>query len=305
MNQETGFVCALGGMVLFGLYMVPKQYTHAPLRVFIFWMGAGIIAASSLIGAAGGFLAVSPRHYVLSFASGFLWAGGNYCYASATEYISFSRATPIKNTNAALTVLFGIVIFDQFTLARPVPLTLALLGTGAVMLSAELLGRVRHSGRGTCQPDDSRCLWTGIGLALTAALAYSVRWIPMEVVLEDGVPAAAFIAYSSQGAFAGNVVACLLLRAPSSRTSGIRDYALSLLSGVAWVVGVLFAALSVSAIGIAVASPIVNLNTIVAVTYGALILREFRISQHRANFWGGFAATLTSVALLAAALELR
>lgn len=302
-----GFAYALLATLLFGLYIVPRQYTNVPLRVFLLWMGLGILVTSVAIGfAAEGVPRTDLTNYALMFAAGLVWSAGVTCYTMSVRYLGLSRAAPVKNTNGAFATLFGIVIFQEFTIAEPAALALAVTGSLAVVTAAVLLGRVHSSDARACPPIDHRCLRTGTALAVGAALGYSVRSIPLKIVLAEGVSPYTFLFYMAHGSFVGNALAALIFRREqSAHTPTWRDYSLAALSGVTWAAGSALLNLAVATIGIAVAFPIANLNTLVAVGFGLFVLRDIDLAGRKGSFAAGLAASVVGAALLAEALRVR
>lgn len=307
MSQQLGFAYAMVAMFLMGFYMVPRQHTAVSERRFLVWMGVGILISSSLIGfAAEGIPRVTRSHYLLTFAAGLVWSVGALGYAASVQRLGIARATPIKNTYGALSTVYGIAIFHEFTAARPTALALAVLGSVAIVVSASLLGRVEASRHAACPAADARCVVTGMLFGAVAALGFGTRSIPTKIVLGDGVSAETFLFYMAQGAFVGNLIAALAFReSRSTAPAAPKDYLLPMLSGAGWAVAAEFLNLAVIGVGIAVAFPLMNLSTLVAVGYALLVAKGIDLSTHRTLFWSGLVVSLLGAGLLAAALELR
>lgn len=306
MNQVVGFGYALVATFLFGIYMVPRQYTRISQRAFLAFMGIGILISASIIGLAGeGILPINFLQYILTFAAGLAWSLGALGYAVSVDYLGISRATPIKNTYGALSTIFGVVIFHEFTLASPHALTLAVVGSLAIVISASLLGRIEATRSMTCQPADRRCIMIGVLFAVVSAVGYGVRSIPTKIVLSQGVSAETFIFYMAHGAFVGNLIATKVFPKVDRARPAIRDCLLAILSGVTWTAAAEFLNLAVIAVGISVAFPLANLSTLVAVAYGLVILRDIDFRTHKASFWSGLVISVLGAALLAGALNLR
>jgi glucose uptake protein GlcU len=306
MNQLVGFGYALIATFLFGIYMVPRQYTRISQRAFLVCMGIGILISATIISLAGeGILPISLLQYILTFAAGLAWSVGALGYAVSVDYLGLSRATPIKNTYGALSTIFGIVIFHEFTLVRPDALTLAVVGSLAIVVSASLLGRIEATRSMTCPPADRRCIMIGVLFAVVSAIGYGVRSIPTKIVLSQGVSAEAFLFYMAHGAFVGNLIATKVFPKVNRARPTARDCLLAVLSGVTWTVAAEFLNLAVIAVGISVAFPLANLSTLIAVAYGLVILRDIDFRTHKALFWSGLVISVLGAALLAGALELR
>lgn len=305
MNNALGFIYSILATILYGLYAVPKQYTAASLRSFLFWMGAGLLITSVLICPIIETINdITFFQYLLMFSSGIVWSIGMLGYISSLQYIGLARSTPIKNINGALGTIYGILIFHEFSINKPVPLVLAVIGSISVVISGALLGRLQITSERPDQSENSRNIFIGIFWASVAAIAFSIYSIPMKIVLNQGIGPITFLFYMAQGCLIGNTLAALFTPRQSARiTLRMHDYSLCLFAGFIWAIATIFSNLSVKIIGITISWPIVNLNTVVAVAYGIIILREIKISQHKPAFWSGIATTIIGVGLLAAAME--
>lgn len=303
LHQVTGFGLALLSMVLFGLYMVPRKKSGAPQGAFTFWMGCGILAGTTALGlATGGFVPVSAAQYAMIFGSGVVWATGSDAYCRGVRLIGLSRSTPVKNISAALGMLLGVVVFREFAGRGAAPVVLVVLGSAAVVASANLLGRVEANG---CESDartDRRRLTAGVLCSLWAAIAYSVFTVPMKIVYAQGVSPSSFLVYMGQGCFAG--MAALALVSPGrlgGKAVTRRDRRLAGLSGVMWAVGSLCANLAVKMVGVAVTWPLTK-NSVAAVLFGVLVLREVNVARYRTDLRRGLVLSVVGVVLLALAV---
>jgi len=79
------------------------------------------------------------------------------------------------------------------------------------------------------------------------------------------------------------------------------DHLWAALCGVIWTAGTLAMAESIRRIGLAVTWPMVNLNTVVTVTCGALIFHEVSVRKHGRTIALGLLAGMVGVALLGVA----
>ncbi len=307
MNQTIGFGYAIIATFLFGMYMVPRQYTRVSHRIFLTWMGIGILFSATIISLVfEGISSISIFHYILTFVAGLAWSVGALGYAVSVDYLGLSRATPIKNTYSALSTIFGIAIFHEFTPARPTALTLAVVGSLAIVISASLLGRIEASKSMACPPADRRCITIGILFAVVSAIGYGIRSIPTKTVLSQGISSETFLFYMAHGAFVGNIVAAKVFpKGNDNVRPTVYDCLLAVLSGLAWTVAAEFLNLAVMAVGIAVAFPLVNLSTLIAVAYGLIVLRDVNFRAHKTWFWSGLIISVLGVSLLASALEIR
>ena len=288
-------------MVLYGLYMVPRKRSKVSQSTYTFWMGCGILIGTTLIGAvSGGIAHVTLAQYLLIFFCGVFWATGTDAYCRAVRYIGLSRSTPIKNTSAFLGMLCGIIAFHEFSARSGASLVLVIVGSVAVTGSAVLLGRVEANGAEKGKAS-RRKLVLGVLCSMWAAIAYSAYTIPMKIAYQQGVSPSAFLFYMGQGCFVGMVLMALLggFR-PAPKLVTWYDRNLALISGAMWALGSLCANIAVKLIGIAITWPLTK-NTVVAVVYGAFVLREIDVMRHRRNLSYGLALSVIGVILLALA----
>ena len=306
-QQSQGFVLALTSMVLYGLYMVPRRKSSASAGVFTFWMGWGILVSTTIIAFISGDMQhVGIDQYLMMFLSGILWATGTLGYLTSVQLIGLSRSTPIKNTSAVLGTLFGILIFHEFSFDKYLPLGFAIIGSGAIVASATLLGRVEI-------PDDvenprvnTKVLVYGVLCSLWAAIAYSAYTIPMKIAYSQGISPSAFLLYMGQGCFMGMSILAIIIdtNKPKEHTTTWKDRNLAQLAGIMWAVGSLCANSAVKLIGIAITWPITK-STFVAVLYGVFILKEINVKKHRTELNTGLLLSVIGVVLLGWAMSLN
>ena len=303
-QQVIGFSYALMAMVLYGIYMVPRKKSGISQGSFTFWMGFGILITASTIGfiMEKGTPVVNTSQYLLIVVSGIVWGTGTLAYSSAVKHIGLSRSTPIKNTSAILGTLAGIVCFHEFGFQKVVPLLMVIFGSIAIVVSATILGRIESFDKGD-EDGGTPSVLVGVLCSIWAAIAYSIYTIPMKITYAQGVSPSAFLFYMGHGCFIGMTLLSLILKTHLSPTrSPWRDRNLAMLSGLMWAVGSLCANLAVKIIGVAVTWPLTK-NTVVAIAYGVLILKEVDTVKYKSSLRIGIILSVAGVLLLAYAMQ--
>ena len=300
LTNTLGFVLAIASMTLYGLYMVPRKKSSIPQGVYTFWMGCGILISTFIIGMLSGNISrVNVLQYAMIFGSGLLWATGTDAYCRAVRSIGLSRSTPIKNTSAILGTLFGIIFFSEFSLSGALPVAFALLGSISIVVSATILGRLEVTEiPGHCCSEQSKSPLYGILYSIWAAGSYSAYTIPMKIVYTQGITPSSFLFYMGQGCFVGMAVIAYLSRTRSDAPVTWRDRNLAQISGAMWALGSLCANVAIKMIGVAIAWPITK-NTVVAVLFGVLVLKEIDAVRHKKDLRLGLVLSVLGVALLA------
>ena len=304
LHQVVGFSYALMAMVLYGIYMVPRKKSDISQGSFTFWMGFGILITASAIGfiMEKGVPVVNLSQYLLIIVSGIIWGTGTLAYSSAVKHIGLSRSTPIKNTSAILGTLAGIIYFHEFGFHKVIPMLMVIFGSIAIVVSATILGRIESFDKGDDDGGTSSVL-IGVLSSIWAAIAYSIYTIPMKITYAQGVSPSAFLFYMGHGCFIGMTLLSLILKTHLSPThSPWRDRNLAMLSGMMWAVGSLFANLAVKIIGVAITWPLTK-NTIVAIAYGVLILKEVDTVKYKSSLRIGIILSVAGVLLLAYAMQ--
>lgn len=307
LQQAQGFALAISAMVLYGLYMAPRKRSTASAGAFTFWMGLGILVSTIIIALlSDGMQYVNIRQYLLMFLSGVLWATGTFSYLRAVQMIGLSRSTPIKNTSAAIGTLFGIVVFHEFSYYRIFPLTLVILGSGIVVVSAVMLSRVEAPDDKINQKSGTKNLVFGVMYSIWAALSYSAYTIPIKIAYSQGISPSGFLLYMGQGCFVGMSILAVIIdrNQPKKSLTTWKDRNLAQLAGVMWAVGSLCTNSAVKLIGLAITWPITK-STLVAVLFGVLILKEIDVKSHRRELRMGLVLSVIGVILLGWAMSLR
>jgi len=306
LDQAQGFALALSSMVLYGLYMVPRKSTGIGQGAFTFWMGCGILAGTCAFGLLfGGLERVTLAQFAWMFASGVVWATGTHAYCRGVQLIGLSRSTPVKNTSAMLGTLLGIAAFHEFASGDGWAVGMVLAGSLAVVVSATMLGRVESNDEAEMRKIRPGYYAYGVVCSVWAAIAFSVYTVPMKALYAQGVSPSGFLFYMGFGCFAGMCLTAALTGGfARGQVMTWRDRNLAQVSGIMWAVGSYCANVAVKLIGVAVTWPLTK-NTVVAVLYGVLVLKEVDARRHRRDLWIGLVLSVAGVALLALAMGRR
>lgn len=306
-----GLVYGILCPVFFGLYPIPRRYTDSPTLEFLLTMCITVAICTTVGGLFLADLAViSLEQIVLSYLSGLLWCTGTVCYIYAVDCVGVGRATPVKNLTVILGVIFGLFVFQEFSWQEKLPLTLLGGATALILISTILLGKLiplSELTRKSCPihlikpklKKASRYSIVGFGFALAAALFYSLFGIPGKLVMESVDLVWPYFMFMGQGTLAG-ALACYFIIGKDRDWIRVsrKDHLLAALSGLLWVIAFASLANTLKLLGMAIAWPITNLNTIVTVLYSSLILKEISLRQQKTNMFAGFLVGATGMILL-------
>lgn len=270
----------------------------------MFFMGVGMLMGAAFWAwLAGGDLGGRPSDRLLAQLGGVVWALGSLGYAWSVQTIGLSRSTPIKNTTAIFGTLYGILIFHEFTFSDVPGLIMSVLGSIAIVAAAILLGAVTSPAE-QHTPIPKRTFLFGVLGSAIAAVSFSFYAIPLKIAVGHGMSPTGFLFYMGQGACAGMCLIALASRRPARRAAnGPSEFGLlPLLSGLIWASASACCNSAIKLIGVTIAWPIANLNTLVAVGYGVWILHEVRVAHHRRELVLGLGAATLGVVLLAMAM---
>jgi len=258
-------------------------------------------------------LAISLPQIALSYLSGLLWCMGMVCYIYSVDCVGVGRATPVKNLTVILGVIFGVFIFKEFSWQNTFSLILLGGATGLVILSTILLGKLVPMGelaRESCPihlikpklKKVSQYSVVGFGFALGAALFYALFGIPGKLVMESTDSVWSYFTFMGQGTLVG-ALACYFIIGKDRGWTRVspKDHLLAMLSGLLWVVAFASLANTLKLLGMAIAWPIANLNTIVTVVYSSLVLKEISIRPQRTRMFTGLTMGVMGIILLALA----
>ena len=302
-----GILC----IIFFGLYATPRRSAYSPSLEFLLTMCITVAICTSITGFFfPGWLAISLPQAALSYLSGLLWCMGTVCYIYSVDCVGVGRATPVKNLTVILGVIFGVFIFKEFSWQNKLPLALLGGATALVLLSTILLGKlipVTELARESCPihlikpklKKASQYSVVGFGFALGAALFYSLFGIPGKLVMESMDSVWPYFMLMGQGTLVGALACYFIIGKDRSWTRvSQKDHLLAMLSGILWVVAFASLANTLKILGMAIAWPISNLNTIVTVVYSSLVLKEISIRQQRTKMFAGLIIGVMGIILL-------
>jgi glucose uptake protein GlcU len=298
-------------IIFFGLYAIPRRYADSPSLEFLLTLCITVAISTSIAGVFfSGWLAVSLLTIVLSYLSGILWCMGTVCYIYSVDCVGVGRATPVKNLTVILGVIFGVFLFKEFSWQNKLPLALLGGATSLVILSTILLSKlvpVTELARESCPihlikpklKKVSQYSVVGFGFALAAALFYSLFGIPGKVVMESTDSVLPYFTLMGQGTLVG-ALACYFTIGKNRAWTRVssRDHLLAILSGLLWVVAFASLATTLKLLGMAIAWPIANLNTLVTVLYASLVLREISPREQRTRMFSGLIMGVVGIILL-------
>ncbi len=289
-----GFILAFLSALFFGIYMVPRRYCKLKAEAFLLGMTIGILLITWIILRIEGLsLAFPLKIKGLSWLCGILWALGTLCFSQSVMYIGLSRSAPVKNTAAVVGTIFGLIIFKEYTKTDPF---LSFSGSLLIVIAAIFFGRAQ----GEDEETNGQGVTIGITLALMASLFYALYTIPFKVVMGYGVKTEQLIALMGQGCFASALI-IYFVRGSRWRelvAGGWMSCPLAIIGGGLWTLGVFYMAKSIELIGLAVAWPLTNLNTVVAVLYGIFIFKEISLNRYSRQIALGLVAVVVGVILL-------
>ena len=323
MNVATlGFMLSLFGGVLFGVYMVPRKASKLDNNSFLWILGISVAISSTLVRLAFGERALKdPSDILLSTGCGVLWFIGTIGYSQAVRLIGLTRSTPIKNLGPILVTIYGIGIFKEFVINKPLPLAEAVLGSLLMTMSAIIFGQTAAGE----VPDNSaafdpkrpakertRLFRIGILWSLLAAFCYSGYTVPQKLIFHHMRTQAWFDYQISPMSFLSGMglgvgIAAVIYYAIAHpkilvpRVTSRREWMLASLTGLAWVGAAAAASKAMSYISMSVSVPASNLSTLITVAFGIWVYREIHIERHRAGILLGLLASAVGVVLLSLA----
>ncbi len=305
-----GIVC----IVLFGLYATPRRYAQSPSLEFLLTMCVTVAICTTAAGVLlSGWPAISLPQIGLSYLSGLLWCMGTVCYIYSVDCVGVGRATPVKNLTVILGVIFGVFIFDEFSWQNRMPLILLAGATVLVLLSTILLGRLIPVGElatpscpiNLIKPKLKKAHQysvVGFGFALAAALFYGLFGVPAKLAMESMDSVWPYFTLMGQGTLLGALACYFIIGKDRSWTKVPRkDHLLAIVSGLLFVVAFASLTIVLKLLGMAIAWPVSNLNTVVTVMYSSLVLKEISIREQRTKLLTGLFTGAMGMVLLALA----
>ena len=253
------------------------------------------LCAGSLVctSAVGWFLTrgagLSLRHISLSYLSGFIWFLATLSFVYSVDCMGLGRAAVLRNTTVAFGVLYGVLLFGEYSLGRPVQLLLVVLGAGTIIAAASIFGQISAVSdvvRPSCPVNlvrpralvagmDRRPVLVGTGFGLVAALLYASYTVPGKIVMNESPGPWQYFFLIGQGAFMACLAGYLLLTRTKVWTRvPLRDHALALLAGVLWSAAFGFMLMSMQVLGLAIAWSMINLSAVVQLLISIFVLKE-------------------------------
>ncbi|HID95903.1 MAG TPA: hypothetical protein EYP53_07600 [Candidatus Latescibacteria bacterium] len=293
---ETALGLSYGflSMLLFGLYMVPRKLSDASPHSHLLSMCVGVLVTTiSLKLVLDRSWTAGSAEIALSYVCGLLWALGTFCFIASVRWMGLSRATPVKNTTAVLGTGIGMLFFDEYKTTDPLTAT-----AGSILIAgtAVLLARTSYN------TGDNHSSSTSLGVifGLLAAGSYASYTIPFKMVMLRGVSLEELIVFMGQGCLLGVLILSLPQRRRISEwlRETSRNQILGLLGGIIWALAVTALARSIKMVGVAVAWPLSNLNTVVAVAVGIVFFKEINYPVHKKEILLGMATATAGSVLL-------
>lgn len=271
-------------------------------QAFVLWMGIGMLLWATLAWIV--LEEIQPAtavQYAVMFGCGVIWGTGTLGYTRAVQLIGLSRSTPVKNFSAVIGTLLGIVVLQEFSITDGSSMALVLGGSLAVTVSATLLGGLDEHPDSNSPKLTAKTKLYGFACALWAAIGFSIYPIPMRMYYSQGIGPAEFVFFMGLGCFLVLITPALFAgRGTLVKNVTWHDRRLAMLSGAMWAAGTLCAGIAVKLIGVAVTWPLTK-STIVAALYGAFVLKEVDLVNHRRGFVLGIVLSVVGVTLLAVA----
>ncbi len=313
-----GIFASLLAAAFFGLYPVPRRHVEFGINDYMISMTLGVLLSALSFSVFSGvpFLNLPPYEIIVGLIAGILWALGTILYVYAVDCIGVGRATPVKNITAALGVIFGLVIFQEYrglTISKFVFLS---IGTILIIASGKYLGSVQGRedvARPSCPvdlivpeflSDDGKTFLTaGLIFAVATAFAYGVQSIPVRVLSFSTDSVFEFLPYVGFGAFLTSIVSDATLT--SNHTWGEvspRGHLTAAFSGLLWTVAFVGLAIGIKLVGLSISWPLAMSSSIFAVLYGLFIGREVIFEEHRKEILQGLSFGILGIVLLGLSL---
>lgn len=295
--HTIGILASLLSAIFFGLYPATRRYVSSGINDYMISMTLGVLASSVLFSKIAGtqILNLPTYHWILGLIAGGLWSLGTILYVYSVDCIGVGRATPVKNITAALGVVFGLVIFQEYRELGSFGLLYLISGTFLVVLSGKYLGSIqgRHGvARPTCPvnlvvPDffhekKKTALTAGLILALSTAFIYGIQSIPVRVLSFSTNSAFEFLPAVGTGALSVSLASNLVLTTKRAwREVPVSEHMIATLGGLLWTTAFVGLALGIKLVGLSISWPIAMSSTVFAVLYGLFIGKEVDFSSNR------------------------
>jgi glucose uptake protein GlcU len=308
-DAAIGFLLAIICSISFGAYILPRKLSKLSVLDYQFWVAAAIAPLMMLTA----FLARAPLlvgavQISIGIVCGALWTAGSISYSAAVDHIGVTRSTPVKNLAPAFAAFYGISIFREYVITRPLELLMTVGGVALMVFAALLIGRIGAHEHETAiaydinrpAPERKTAFRIGMASSMGAAFFYGAYSVPLKWLFKHGVSAYTACAWLGVGVLSSTVAVYLLrerrlLPARADR----REFLLCSAAGGIWSSGQIVGALAMLYIPMSVSWPVSNLGTLVAIGWGVLVFKEARIRENKAALVLSIIIYLAGLALLA------
>lgn len=313
-----GILASLMAAAFFGLYPVPRRYVEFGINDYMISMTLGVLASTVVFSLFSGFpfLSLPTYEIIVGLIAGILWTLGTILYVYSVDCIGVGRATPVKNITAALGVIFGLVIFQEYRGLAASEFVFLSVGTAFIIASGKYLGSVQGK-EGVARPscpvdlivpdflsDDRKTFLTaGLIFAVATAFAYGVQSIPVRVLSFSTDSVFEFLPYVGLGAFLTSIVSDAILTSDHTwRKVPLSGHSIAAFSGLLWTVAFIGLAIGIKLVGLSVGWPLAMSSTIFAVFYGLSIGGEVGFEEQRREILQGLAFGILGIILLGMSL---
>lgn len=283
-RHGLGVLCGISAGVWLGAAEAPTKLVNAGLSPYAIslCMVLGVFIArwsvpTLLKGTRSVFADIARNRHLIPFAilAGMLWAVANTLTVFAIRDVGLVIAFPLWNTNSLVGILWGRLLFGELKGASRANILRVLLGAGAIVAAAILLGfSTLHIG---ATPAPHRA--AGILAACGASVLWGSMYIPYRKAYLSGLNPLSFVTVFTVGELATMLALVfvfdrasipLLLHAPQAR--GVLFWLF--LGGFVWVVGDIFQQFATKYLGIGRGIPLSNTNQLWGFAWGALVFGE-------------------------------
>ena len=270
--METGYLYVLAAFLGVGSYMVPVRFATAKGLGFMPFMGLGMVVMDLLRWDSLKNLWAHPVWFGWSIVSGVLWVTGQTLANLSLEEVSLAKASVLFNVNSFINIAFGLVVFHE---ASGIKAYLFLLGGGILLfLGAAWVARV------SAAPSKEGNLRKGVLWGLLAGLFWGLYFSPYKAVqLWDPQSGLSSLDFLSGLTLGGTFPALALFFFCPGKFRTLPNVAWGGLTTLLWAAGMTCFLLSIQAMGLARAVPIVNSSGLVYAAWSLFVFKEFPFSQ--------------------------
>ncbi len=311
-NPIVGIGLAAASSVPFAAYILPRKLCRLPVLEYQYWLGFAVVPVCVLLA----ILADAPlwgRADLLLWSAvcGPIWVLGSLSYSSAVDCIGVARSTPVKNFAPAFASLYGIVLFHEYTISRPLYLLCAVAGLLLMLAAAWILGGASAPSHetalaflaGATAGDRKRAFVLGWIYSFGAAFFYGLYAAPLKIaVARGGLNPFTACVYLGLGVWiAGVLIYAAANRKVSPPLPSVREFSLTQYAGSIWAVAQVMGTAAMVQVAMAISWPTANLGTLIAVCWGVFIFKEVDLKSHLTQLWISLALYLIGLGFLIAA----